>query len=138
MEVVLNWKQGLTFSGVGAQGVEMPIDVGEDHGGSGSGASPMELTLMALCGCSGMDAISIMGKKKQNVTGFEIKAKGERSENHPKVFTKIHVDYTFKGADLDPAAAERSVELSLTRYCSVYGMLIKAVPITAAVHVVQE
>ncbi|HMN11634.1 MAG TPA: OsmC family protein [Bellilinea sp.] len=127
MEVTLHWKDGLTFAGFGAQKKEIAIDVIEEQGGHGSGASPMELTLMAVCGCSGMDIISIMQKKQQKVTAFEIKASGERSADYPKVFTKVHIEYIFTGASLDPAAANRSVELSLTKYCSVYPMLAKAI-----------
>jgi len=138
MEVNVHWKKGLTFSGVGAQNVEIPIDVIPEQGGLGSGASPMELVLMSVCGCSGMDIISIMQKKQQKVNAFSIKATGERAETYPKVFTRVHLEYTFDGENIDRAAADRSIELSLTKYCSVYPMLAKSIEFTHSVTIVND
>ncbi len=138
MEVKLHWKNGMTFGGVGSMGTEIPIDVNTDHGGHGYGASPMELLLMSLCGCSGMDIISIMQKKKQAVTFFEIIARAERAMEHPRVFTNIMVEYIFTGKNLDRKAAEQAVELSITRYCSAYAMISKAARIDPHITLVEE
>ena len=129
MDAKVSWKQRLSFTGVADSGFEIPLGVIQEQGGDDDGARPMELLLIGLAGCTGMDAISIMEKKKQNVTKFEVLAHAERATEHPKVFTHITLEYVFTGHNLDRTAAERSVELSATRYCPAQAMLGKAVPI---------
>ena len=80
-----------------------------------------------------MDVISILEKKQQKVTGFEIKLHGDRAETHPKVYTDITVEYIVTGTNLDPEAVNRAVELSETKYCSVNAMLRKTANITTKV-----
>ena len=77
-----------------------------------------------------MDVISILEKKKQSVTTFDVHVRAQRAEEHPRVFTSIHVTYLVAGSGLDPTAVERAIELSETRYCPTQAMLVKAVPIT--------
>ena len=91
---------------------------------------PMELILTALGGCSGSDIVEILRKKRQTVESFSIQLSGERVEEHPRVYKSIHMKFIFRGKKIDPAAVERAIELSLTKYCSVHGMLSKAVAIT--------
>jgi len=86
----------------------------------------MELIAIGLAGCTGMDTISILKKKRQNVTGFEVQVRAERADEFPKVFTHIILDYIVEGHNIDPAAVERSIELSATKYCPVQAMLSKA------------
>lgn len=109
----------------------------KEQGGDDDGFRPMELLLVGLCGCTAMDAISIMLKKKQEVTGFEVRAHAERAAEHPRVFTSITLEYVFTGKNLDRAAAERAVELSATKYCSAQAMLNKAVPIETKITVLE-
>jgi putative redox protein len=135
MDAKVTWKSGMSFSGSADSGVAVPIDTSVDHGGNGTGASPMEMVLMGLGGCSGMDVVSILEKKRQQVTAFEILLHGDRAEDHPKVFTKITVEYVITGHNIDPQAADRAVELSTTKYCSVMGMLRKAAEIEIKVTV---
>jgi putative redox protein len=89
----------------------------------------MDLLLIGLGGCTGMDVISILEKKRQKVTHFEIRLNGTRATEHPKVFTHIVLEYVLGGEALDPVAVERAVELSETKYCSAMGMLSKTAKI---------
>ena len=126
MDAKVTWKNGLSFTGTSGSGFDIPLGVSEEHGGVGDGASPMELILVALGGCTGMDVISILKKKQQDVTHFEVVIHGERAEEHPKVYTDITLEYIVTGHNVDLEAVKRAVELSETKYCSVNGMLKKS------------
>ncbi len=130
MEANVTWHKKMSFEGKAAgSGFRLPLDTKAEQGGEDSGFRPMELILLGLAGCTAMDVISILEKKRQQVTAFEVRADGERSETHPKVFTHIVVEYLVTGTNIDPAAVARAVELSETKYCSAYGMLSKTVNI---------
>jgi putative redox protein len=90
-----------------------------DEGGSDTGARPSELVGVALAGCTAMDVISIMRKKRQAVSRYEIRVSGEQVDGHPHNFTRFDVVHVFEGQDLDPAAVARSIELSAVKYCAV-------------------
>jgi putative redox protein len=122
------WKNGLAFDGIGASGFKVQLDTPQAEGGP-TGFSPMELLLVSLASCTAMDVISILKKKRQDVTGFEVRANGLRAEEHPKVYTDITLEYVVRGHGVDPQAVERAIELSETKYCSVSGMLNKAATI---------
>lgn len=98
----------------------------------------MELLMISLAGCSAMDVISILRKKRQNVTGFEIRVHGDRSNDHPKVFTDFDLEYIVRGIDVDPAAVERAIQLSTEIYCSVHAMLEKAAHIRTSYTIIAE
>ncbi len=106
--------------------------------GTHSGLSSMELVLVGLAGCTAMDVISIMAKKRQPMTNLQVKAEAERAETHPKVFTKIHLEYIAYGEGIDERALERAIELSEETYCSVRGMLKHSVDITSSMRIVAE
>ncbi len=89
----------------------------------------MELIALGLAGCTGMDVISILQKKRQEVTGFEVRVHADQASDHPRVFTHIVVEYLIRGKGVDPAAIERAIELSKTKYCPAQAMLDKAVAI---------
>ena len=123
------WKGGMAFTGVNDEGYLVPMDASAKVGGQDLGFRPLQLLAIGLAGCTGMDVISILQKKRQDVTGFEVNAEVERSAEHPKVFTKIILTYTVKGKNLDPEAVERAVELSETKYCGAQAMLNKTAEI---------
>ena len=129
MDGKVSWRAGLSFTGEANSGWRIPIGTGKDHGGRDDGASPMELMAMGLAACSGMDVISILKKKKQEVTDFEVRFHVERANEHPKVFTRVVLEYVVTGHLVEQTAVERAVELSITRYCPGYAMMQKAVPI---------
>ena len=100
--------------------------------------TPMELILMALGGCSGADVISILEKKRQGVTGYEIEVRGERRAEHPRIYTKIEVVHRLHGHGIDPKAVADAIHLSQTKYCSVSGMLSLAATISMTFEITDE
>jgi putative redox protein len=118
--------EGMQFAGAAGSGHAVVMDAAEQHGGQNAGFRPMELLLVGLAGCTGMDVISILRKQRQQVTGYEVHVRGERAEDHPMVFTTITVEHIVTGHQLDPAAVARAVELSETRYCGAGAMLGKS------------
>ena len=86
-------------------------------------ASPMELLLVALGGCTGADVVGILEKKRQRVTRYEIEVNAERRAEHPRIYTRIEVVHRVSGHSIDPKAVRHAVELSETKYCSVSAML---------------
>ena len=94
-----------------------------DNPESGSGASPMELLLMGTVGCTAMDVISILKKKRMAVTGFQVNITGTRAEEHPRRYTDIHIEYVVRGTDIKPEGVERAITLSETKYCGAMASL---------------
>jgi len=133
----LVWKDGLAFEGTGASGLTVRFDSTAEEGG-GTGFSPMELTLLSHAACMSMDVISILRKKRQDVTGIEVHTHGVRTDDYPRVFTDITVEFVVRGRNVDPQAVARSIELSETKYCSVGGMLNKSVNIKTVYRVEEE
>lgn len=122
--------KGITFVGKTDSNVWITIDGPEEFGGSSAGIRPKELVLLALAGCTGSDVVSILQKKKSKLEDFEINITAETREEHPQVFTKIHIEYVFYGNELKTEDIERAIELSSTKYCSVQAMLKPSVEIT--------
>lgn len=120
----LTWVQGMQFVAQGgASGVPVVFDSAAEAGGLGHGLRPMEALLLALGGCTAMDVISILQKKRQDVTGFKINLKGWRAAEHPRRYTEIALEFVVRGHDVSPEAVARSIELSETKYCSVAASL---------------
>ncbi|MFO7916983.1 MAG: OsmC family protein [Anaerolineae bacterium] len=116
--------QGLQFVGRGAQsGIAVVLDGVEKHGGLESGIRPMECLLVSLASCTAMDVISILRKKRQEVTGFRVEVKGVRAEEHPRRYERITLHYVVQGHDVSEEAVARSIELSQTKYCGVTASL---------------
>jgi putative redox protein len=122
--------QGLTLAGNPDSNHWVVMDGPRDFGGSDAAARPKELLLLALGGCTAIDVISILQKKRVALDGFEIHITAEQRDEQPQVFTKIHLEYVVRGEDIRPHDVERAIELSETKYCSVSAMLRPAVPIT--------
>ena len=103
-----------------------------------TGPRPIRLLLIGLCGCTGMDVVSILQKKRQPLTGLQVKATAERAEEHPRIYTQIHLEFVVTGEGVDPAAVERSIELSQTKYCSASAMLAEVAEITTSYVIIEE
>lgn len=129
MDVSMNWKGGITFEGAGPSGFVQRLDSDESVGGDNSGGRPMEFIVIGLAGCTAMDVISILSKKKQAVTDFQVNVHADRANEHPKVFTQAVIEYLIQGSDVDEAAVLRAIELSAEKYCPAQAMLAKAFPI---------
>jgi putative redox protein len=126
---------GFCFEGGARSGHTVQLDAAPPHG-AGAGLTPMELVLISLAGCSGMDVAAILRKKRQPIEGLEVRAHSQRSDEHPTVFTAINLEYVVHGSDVEPDAVGRAIELSRERYCPVWAMLDPGVRITASYRVV--
>lgn len=124
------WKGKMFFEGTGGGHFTLPMDTSVESGGEDNGFRPVELLLVGLAGCTAMDVISILQKKRQDITDFEVRVvEAERATDHPRVYTNIVLEYVVTGRGVDRAAVERAVELSETKYCSVGNMLDKVAKI---------
>ena len=129
MEAKLTWHKGLSFTGTADTGFTVPLGGSPRVGGDGDGFRPMELIATGLAGCTAMDTISILQKKHQEVTGFEVNVHAERAKEHPRVFTHLKIGYQVTGHGVDEGAVIRAIQLSAKRYCPAQGMLSQVVPI---------
>lgn len=138
MDAKVTWKQRLTFSGTADSGFEVPLGAEAGVGGDEDGFRPMELIATGLAGCTAMDVISILQKKRQEITAFEVQVHAERASEHPKVFTSAVIDYLLSGHGVDEAAVLRAIELSATRYCPAQAMFDKVFPITLRYQIFED
>ncbi len=129
--------ENMHFSATASSGHTLHLDADPEAGGTEQGFRPMELLLVGFGGCSGMDVLSLLRKKRQAVTGLEIVVKGEKAEDFPKVYKAIHIAYLIKGKGITKEAVERSIALSLDKYCSVGATLAKAATITHSYRIVE-
>ncbi len=129
MEASVTWKGRMSFEGAAGSGFKAPLGTERFVGGDEDGFRPMELLIMGLAGCTAMDVVSILTKKRQVITAFEVKVDGQRATEHPRVFTHITIEYIITGHQVDPEAVERAIELSATKYCPAQAMFGKIVPI---------
>lgn len=132
MKATVNWSGRMSFHGEAGSGFSVPLGAEAGVGGDDDGFRPLELILVSLAGCTAMDVISILQKKRQPVTGFAVQAEGERAEAHPRVFTRVRLHYTIRGGGVDPAAVARAIELSETKYCPAQAMLRPGVVIESS------
>jgi len=126
------WVEKLRFNGVADSGHEIIVD-----GDKAAGNSPMELVLIALCGCTGYDVASILQKKREAFTSLEVRAQAERAKDPPSVYTQIKLTYRV-GGKVSRKAVEDAVRLSKEKYCSVSAMLEKTAKITAEIEYLEE
>ena len=138
MEAKVQWHGKLNFIGSGDSGLELPLGPRPREAEDENGFRPMELFAIGLVGCTAMDVISIMQKKRQDVTDFNVQVHIDRAKEHPKVFTKAVIDYYFYGHGINEAAVARSIELSATRYCPAQAMLGGIMPIDLKYHIYDE
>lgn len=127
---VIRQIKGITFAGKSDSNHWIVMDGPEIFDGSEAGSRPKELLLLALGGCNASNIIPILRKKRVPVEGFEIQIKGTVREEHPQVYTDIHLEYTFYGDGINPVDIERAIELSTTKYCPISAMLKGNVKIT--------
>ncbi len=126
-EAIAEWKgTGRAFDVTVPSGATLRLD------SEGVNFRPLETVMVALAGCTGMDVIDILRKKRQTVTDFEVQARGETADKPPKKYTRIQIKYIVTGHHLDPEAVRRAIELSETKYCGVAATLQAAAPITTS------
>ncbi len=136
MNAKVSFCGGMRFVGRADSGHAVVMDATAVNGGEDSAARPSELLLIGLAGCTGMDIVSILRKKRQPVTGLEVVVHAEQAPDHPKRFTEMTVEYRVAGVGVDPAAVRRAIELSEASYCSVGATLRERVTITSTFTIV--
>ncbi len=129
MNVTIRQIEGLALAARGGTEHWTVMDTDPEFGGHDGAAKPMELILMALGGCSGMDVLSILKKMRVPLDDIEIRLDADQAESPPRVFTAIRMKYILYGKGIDPAKVEQAIDLSKTKYCSAWAMLRKAVAI---------
>jgi putative redox protein len=134
----VTYTNGLQFVGEASSGHAIVMDGDTGVGGHNTGLRPMELLLVSLGGCTGMDVISIMKKKQQDVTGFEININGQKAESYPKKFTDITIEYIVRGRGISEEALKKSIDLSMNKYCSIKASLEATAKISFSYRIIQE
>jgi len=137
MEISVVWNQQMSFTGHSRQGFAIPLDAKLEAGGNGEGFLPMEMIASGIAGCTAMDVISILQKKRQPVKDFEVKVHADRVESHPKVFSRILIEYIVTGDGVERDAVERAVKLSEERYCPAIAMFRKVCPLENKITLLQ-
>jgi putative redox protein len=138
MKATVQWKENMTFLGMPDSGFPVQLDADSSFGGTNNGVRPMEMIALGLAGCTGMDVISVLQKKRQRVTQFEVRVNAPRSADHPKVFTRALITYVVTGTNVDEMAVLRSIELSILKYCPVQVMLAQAFPMELHYEIYEE
>ncbi|MGB4441540.1 MAG: OsmC family protein [Coriobacteriia bacterium] len=139
MDVVnVKWNGKRRFVGWDEAGHGVVMDAPATGTGDGSGARPVELVLYALAGCTGMDVISILEKKRQIVTDFAMVVRGvQREDDYPHYYKHIELEYVVTGVAVKPEAVERAIELSEEKYCSVRGMFGPQVEVVTSYRIIE-
>ena len=137
--VRVRWSGNRQMVGWDGEGHAIVMDAPAGHKGEGTGARPLEVFLEALAACTAMDVVSVLEKKRQKFSAFEIEVTAkQREDEFPKIYTDIDLVYVVRGPAVDPAAVARAIELSETKYCSVKGMLGPQVTVTTSYRVDDE
>ena len=130
MNISVNWVDGMLMVGKSHSGHSITMDGPPEIGGDNLGVRPMEMLLLGVAGCTMIDVVTTLKKMRQDLTNCETKLSAERADEHPKVFTDIHIQFIVKGQDLDPKKVEKAITLSAEKYCSASIMLGKTASIS--------
>lgn len=128
------WKENMQFETDNPSGHKVLIDTSEENGGNNSGLGPKAMMLSSLAGCSGLDVVSLLKKMRTSVNDFKMEVTGELTEEHPKYYDKVTVDYHFYGDNLDEDKINKAVKLSIDKYCGVMEMFRKFAEVKTATH----
>jgi putative redox protein len=137
MTATARLETGMRFDAEAGSGHHVTLDAAEHDGGHNEGFRPMELLLVGLAGCTAMDVISILRKKRLQVTGYVVHVMGVRAEDHPMVFVEITVEHIVTGHQIQPEAVARAIQLSEERYCGAGAMLGKVAHLTHTFRIVE-
>lgn len=135
--IKVKWIDGMRFLATDSMGHSIVMDASKQSGGEGSGFSPLQLLLIALGGCTGMDIVHIMRKQRQQVDDLEISVSGKRVKEPPRVYNNIHVEYKIKGKNIKEKAVQRAIQLSEDKYCSV-GATLRAKAKMTSNYIIQQ
>jgi len=130
MNLSVNWVDGMLMVGKSHSGHSITMDGPIEIGGENLGIRPMEMLLLGVAGCTMIDVVTTLKKMRQDLSHCETKISAERANEHPKVFTDIHIHFIVKGKDLDSKKVNKAITLSAEKYCSASIMLGKTAKIT--------
>ncbi len=130
MTAQVTWDSGMRFIGEADSGHAIVLDGDTSVGGKDTGIRSMELLLVGLIGCTAMDVVYILRRKRQKLTEFKVSAKGTRADEHPQVFKEVHIEYEFSGEGLSEKAVKQAIELSQNKYCSASAMFRETADVT--------
>lgn len=130
MKALVSWTNGVQFVAESGSGHAVVLDGAPEYGGRNSGMRPMEMVLAGTAACTAFDVVSILKKMRQDITDVAVDVNGDRAEEDPKVFTKLHFIYRVSGNKLDAAKVEQAVKLSKEKYCSATIMLAKTAEVS--------
>jgi putative redox protein len=137
MNISVNWVDGMLMVGKSHSGHSITMDGPPEIGGDNLGVRPMEMLLLGVAGCTMIDVVTTLKKMRQELTKCETKLSAERADEHPKVFTDIHIQFILKGQDLDSKKVEKAITLSAEKYCSASIMLGETASITHDFEIVE-
>ena len=132
-KITSDWKGQMAYE-VKTVGGKIQLDATPDENGNAQGMTPKYLMLVSLAGCTSMDVTSLLDKMRAQVTDFKVEVEGELTDEHPKFYKKVHLNYKFKGEDLKKDKIEKAVNLSVDRYCGVYEMFRQFAEVTYEIH----
>ena len=133
-KVTTTWKNKMLLESDNPLGKNLLMESGPDSGGSNQGLSPKALMLSSLGGCTGLDVLSLLKKIRVEIEDFKVIVNGELTEEHPKYYDKVSIDYYFTGTDLNEEKIKKVVSLSEERYCGVIKMFRAFAEVTIAIH----
>jgi putative redox protein len=135
-KVTTTWQhQDLLLEAENDSGNKIVLDSAEHVGGKNRGARPLQLMLMSLAGCTSMDVLSLLKKMRQDFSDFQVVVTADQASDHPKVYTRIHVEYVVTG-NVQEDKLQRAIQLSEQTYCPASAMLRQAVEITSSYRIV--
>ncbi|VAW65146.1 Protein YhfA [hydrothermal vent metagenome] len=138
MKARVKWLDNMSFVGESSSGHSIVMDGAEDSGGRNLAARPMEMVLMGMGGCTAFDVVMILKKARQPIEDCIVELSAERSDEIPKVFTRIHVHYVVKGRGLSEKQVEKAINLTAEKYCSVSIMLSATVELSHDFEIVED
>lgn len=133
-KITTHWKGNMVFESDNPRWPSIMMDASKEFGGTGSGMAPKAMMLSSLAGCSGLDVISTLDKMKVEIDDFKIEVSGELTDEHPKYYHSVVVDYHFYGSDLNKKKCERAVNLSVDKYCGVMEMFRRFAKVETNIH----
>ncbi len=132
--ITTNWKENMILESDNPHGNHVLMETDPNFGGTNAGLNPKALMLSSIGGCTGLDVLSLFKKMRVEVKDFNVIVNGELTDEHPKYYHKVNIDYHFFGTDLNEAKIKKAVNLSEERYCGVIEMFRRFAEITTNIH----
>ncbi|OSY87183.1 osmotically inducible protein OsmC [Tenacibaculum holothuriorum] len=133
-KITTSWKENMLFESDNPSGHTVLMDTSEENGGTNKGLGPKAMMLSGLAGCSGLDLVSLLNKMRVSFDDYKMEVEGELTEEHPKTYHTVTLDYHFYGTDLDEKKITKAVNLSIEKYCGVMEMFRQFAKVNTNIH----